>query len=316
MKECVSGSSLPCGGQCNFHYHKACVEGMTDEFVDNCTQLNKIHGGSFFLCLICRRVIEFMNTTFKQQGEEIKEAKDETKEIKALFKDEIKELKNQIKVLTLEVKVLTEKVSKSEVKADQAVVQTNQVRESMARVEKEVETGMEQAVKEAKEDMTEEMKERDEKATNLVIYGLKESREEETEARKKDDKQMMKELAQVLEVDLEDGFEVKYRAGKKRDDGTPRPMIVKLDAEEKREQLLARAGRLARNTTWKEVFVRPDLTKRQREEANKKEAKLREEATRKTDEAKNEGKRGRYIVVGTRGSSRRVVWREEREEER
>ena len=58
------------------------------------------------------------------------------------------------------------------------------------------------------------------------------------------------------------------------------------------------------------------MTRRQREEANRREAKLREEATKKTDEAKNEGRRGRYIVVGTRGSSRRVVWREEREEER
>ena len=201
-------------------------------------------------------------------------------------------------------------------KADQAVVQTNQVRESVARVEKEVETGMEQAVKEAKEDMAEEMKERDDKATNLVIYGLKESKEAETEKRKEDDKQMMKELAQALEVDLEEGFEVKYRAGKKREDGTPRPMIVKLNIDEKKEQLLARAGRLAKKQEWKDVFVRPDLTRRQREEANKMETKLREEATKKTEEAKNDGRKGRYIVVGTRGSSRRVVWREEREEER
>ena len=197
-------------------------------------------------------------------------------------------------------------------KADQAVDTTNQVRESVARVEKEVESGMEQAVKEAKEDMTEEMRERDEKATNVVIYGLKESGKEETEARKEDDRQMMKELAQALEVELEEDFEVKYRAGKKREDGTPRPMIVKLSADEKREQLLAKAGRLAKKSTWKDVFVRPDLTRRQREEANRREAKLREEATKKTDEAKNEGRRGRYIVVGTRGSSRRVVWQEER----
>ena len=64
------------------------------------------------------------------------------------------------------------------------------------------------------------------------------------------------------------------------------------------------------------MFVRPDLTKKQRDEANRKEAKLREEATRRSEEAKNDGRKGRYIVVGTRGSSRRVVWREEREEER
>ena len=160
--------------------------------------------------------------------------------------------------------------------------------------------------------MTEEMKEREEKAPNVVIYGLKESKEEDPEARKEDNKQMMAELAQALEVEVETGaFEIKYRAGKKRDDGTPRPMIVKLSTEQKKEQLLARAGRLAKKPTWKEVFVRPDLTRRQRDEANRKEKKLREEAEKKTEQAKNDGRNGRYIVVGLRGSSRRVVWKEE-----
>ena len=108
---------------------------------------------------------------------------------------------------------------------------------------------------------------------------------------------------------------MKFKTRKKRDDQTPRPMIVKLCTDEKKEQLLARAGRLAKKPAWKEVFVRPDLTRRQRDEANQKEKKLREEAEKKTEEAKNDGKRGRFIVVGLRGSTRRVVWREEREEE-
>lgn len=60
--------------------------------------------------------------------------------------------------------------------------------------------------------------------------------------------------------------------------------------------------------------MRPDLTRRQRDEANKKEKKLREEAEEKTEAAKNDGKKGKFIVVGQRGSSRRVVWREEKEE--
>ena len=75
-----------------------------------------------------------------------------------------------------------------------------------------------------------------------MIYGLKESKKVKPDARKKDDKQMMAELAQALEIDLEEDFEVKYRAGKKRDDGTPRPMIIKLGTDEKKELLLARAG--------------------------------------------------------------------------
>ena len=45
----------------------------------------------------------------------------------------------------------------------------------------------------------------------------------------------------------------------------------------------------------------------QREEARKEEKQLRELADKKTEESKNEGKRGRYLVVGQRGR-RRIVW--------
>ena len=88
-KECIvgNGSSLPCGGACGFHYHTACVDGMTPKFAENCETMARIHGISPFFCLICRRFIEFSNTTFKQQGDEIKAVKDENKDIKAYFKD-------------------------------------------------------------------------------------------------------------------------------------------------------------------------------------------------------------------------------------
>ena len=57
----------------------------------------------------------------------------------------------------------------------------------------------------------------------------------------------------------------------------------------------------------KSVFVSQDLTWAQREEARKEEKELRELAEKKTEEAKKDGKKGKYLVVGQRGR-RRVVW--------
>ena len=42
-------------------------------------------------------------------------------------------------------------------------------------MEKEIESGMEQAKKEVKEEMSVEMKEQEKKATNIVVFGVKES---------------------------------------------------------------------------------------------------------------------------------------------
>ena len=76
--------------------------------------------------------------------------------------------------------------------------------------------------------------------------------------------------------------------------------------------MLKNASRLMRTDDMKRVFISPDLTWEQREEARKVETRLREEAEKKTAEAKNEGRRGRYVVVGQRGK-RRIVWAPERE---
>ena len=51
-----------------------------------------------------------------------------------------------------------------------------------------------------------------------------------------------------------------------------------------------------------------DLTKKQREENSKREAKLRKEAEEKNEEAKNDGRTGGSYKVKGRGEGRRVVW--------
>ena len=221
-QECTggNGSSLPCGGACGFHYHTACVDGMTPEFAENCATMTKIHGISPFFCLICRRFIDFSNTTFTQQADVIKSVKDEGKETKAYFKDEIKDVKIQLKTVTLENKVLIEKVAKLETNSDLEMYErmdriesrlnaaearandaearandaearanaaelelqqvkaevekmkngTDQVKEQIVVMEREIETGMEKAKNEFKEEMTTEMRAKEEKASNIVIY--------------------------------------------------------------------------------------------------------------------------------------------------
>ena len=143
-----------------------------------------------------------------------------------------------------------------------------------------------------------------------MVYGLAEAEDEEAERRKEHDKAKMEALADEIGVSLEGEVEVRFRAGRKREDGKPRPMIVRIEREETRQRLLSNARKLARKEEWRSVFLSHDLTWKQREEARMEEKKLREEADRKTQEAKNGGRGGgRYIVVGQRGR-RRVVWKE------
>ena len=122
-----------------------------------------------------------------------------------------------------------------------------------------------------------------------------------------------------MEVEIEGDIKVMYRAGAKRTDGKPRPLIVKVAHEATREKLITNGNRLAKKQEWRQVFVSLDLTYRQREEARKLDAKLYEEAEKKTEDAKNEGRGGgRYRVVGQRGrrreeGGRRIEWRDDRE---
>ena len=82
---------------------------------------------------------------------------------------------------------------------------------------------------------------------------------------------------------------------------------MRIGDDEARERILKDSRKLARSPAFRSVFVAQDLTWSQREEARREEKELRELAEKRTEEAKNEGKRGRYLVVGQRGR-RRVVW--------
>ena len=277
----VTSKSLCCQ-MCEFWFHSDCVPGMTKEYFDNCRQTQSLIGHTAFLCHLCRRVIGKINGAMKKMEEQVKA------------------LGNQVAVLAKENETLAQRVENMEVK-------TTKVKEGLEGVEKEVMSGMERTKEEVKRDMGKEMKEREERSQNVVLYGIEESKAAEVEERVREEQEKVEEVMSAIGVELREKAEEKFRAGKKIDGGKPRPLIVRIADDENRERVYRDARKLARIPALRSVFVAHDLTWAQREEARKEEKELRELAEKKTEEAKNEGKRGKYLVVGQRGR-RRVVW--------
>ena len=124
----------------------------------------------------------------------------------------------------------------------------------------------------------------------------------------------MEQVIRAMGVEAKGEIEVKFRAGKRSEESEqkPRPLIVKITDDETRERIYKDARKLARDSEMKRVFVSQDLTWAQREEARKEERRLRDEAERKTEEARKDGKKGKFLVVGQRGR-RRIVWTDREE---
>ena len=278
-------------GFCEMWFHSKCVEGMTPEFLDCCDKMNRLYGGSAFLCVSCRKLAAKLNGS-----------------VKAL-EQRMTAIEERLKTVELERDALKQQVEKTDNKADQ-------VKEGIGRIEKEIEEGMEKAKNEVKEEVGNEMKEREARSGNVVLYGIVEKEEEDVEKRKEAELGTVKEVARDIGVELKGEVKVKFRAGKREETRErPRPLIVTIEDKESREKLLNEARKLARSEKWKTVYVSRDLTWKQRDEARKEEQRLRELGERRTEEAKKEGRKGKYVVVGRRGS-RRLVWFEEGREER
>ena len=259
---------------------------MSEQFRECCDAMNRINGGSAFLCVICRKLATKLNGSIT----------DVNKKVDAL--------EARVQTLELQNKILNEKVEKTESK-------TEQVKEQVGGIEKEIDAGMQKAKEEVKEEMSAEMKNREERKMNIVIYGIDESDKEEAEERKKEDEKKVAEIATEIGVATKGKVEVKWRLGKKVEgENKPRPMIVQLEDAESRAKLLEKARFLARNANpaWKRVYLAPDLTWQQREEARKKEEELRKQAEKMTAEAALAGGAGEvYRVIGSRGNRRIVV---------
>ena len=209
-------------------------------------------------------------------------------------------MEQKLTTVELERKCMTAKIESLESK-------NHQVNENVQKMEGEVASGMEKAKEEVKGEMREEMKGREEKKENIVIYGLKESADPDGRKRKDEDDEAVKSLATEIGVQFNGEIRTSYRAGPKKDDDRPRPLIVTIKDKETHKGILTNARRLFGKDLWKKVFVSHNLTWRQREEIRKEERKLKEEAETKTEEGNGAGRVGKCIVVGPRGR-RRLKW--------
>lgn len=294
-------TSIWCG-ICETYWHIKCIKGMTYEFVDTCEKLNKIYGGSSYLCTCCRKIIGKMSKTVQEIEAKMTKSQQETE-------TRMSKMENDLKTAELERDALKQRLENMETKTDQ-------VKDKVIGVEKEIEAGMEKAKTEMTQEMAKEMREREGRNENIVVYGVTESEKEGREEKEKEDKEKVMEMAKQIGVEIRGDVEVKFRAGKKKEDDTiPRPLVVKIPDEETREKILDQARFLAKRDGWDKVYVAPDMTWKQREEAKKEEAEMKEEAERKTEEARAEGKKGKFAVIGRRGR-KRMVWWEERERDR
>ena len=84
-EDCSTGNAIPCGF-CETWFHTKCVGGMTAEFIDCCDKMNRLTGGSAFLCISCRKLATKLNGSFKEMGERLREMESHKKVIMEVFR--------------------------------------------------------------------------------------------------------------------------------------------------------------------------------------------------------------------------------------
>ena len=81
-------------------------------------------------------------------------------------------------------------------------------------------------------------------------------------------------------------FDLKFRIGQKQD-GKVRPIVISMRNIGDKESVLKNANRLRDHQTWRKIYLKPDLTKSQREFVKAQEAELKVEAARRNSLLKN-----------------------------
>jgi hypothetical protein len=176
------------------------------------------------------------------------------------------------------------------------------VRQQVDKLSEKVENISRQAAGAAAIDETsvyEELREREQRKTNVVIYGMKEAPARYTGMERWDwDKDSCGNLFRALKIDMpETSIKFLRRVGEAGEQ--PRPLVVGF-YEEKDKKRLLRGD--TRNTAFSDVEVCPDLTKRQRQE----EAEMKKEAVKRNQQMGDEdrAKNLAWQVVGPRGERR------------
>ena len=104
-----------------------------------------------------------------------------------------------------------------------------------------------------------ELEDRNRRKCNLIVHKLPDSEDS------KDEETFLSICKDVLGLDVK--IVTIKRLGQQR--GLPRLLLVVLENEDIKRQILARSPRLRQSDSWKTVFITPDLTRQEREEGKR-----------------------------------------------
>ena len=108
-------------------------------------------------------------------------------------------------------------------KMERLEAQLDQVRAQIVALQTEIEDGMEKPVKVVKEEVSVERRQMEEKASNIVLYGLMEAEGDDAKERKEKDEETVKKIALAIGVEIAGSIDAKYRAGKRIQGGEASP---------------------------------------------------------------------------------------------
>ena len=204
-----------------------CIEGMNPDYLENIEKLHDLMGMSGFLCKTCKKVATKVGKEMKGLGEKMVD------------------LENRVVILELERDNLMAKVEALEAKGQKAEAEMKGWNVQISKAKKEV-------ITEIKCDL----KEKEERSENLVIYGLDECKEKDVKKRVEHDEKLLKEVVKVTEVEVKGRIEVKFRAGKPREDGKARPLIITVKDDDSRKNSLKTLENLGERKDGKEFILR------------------------------------------------------------
>ena len=128
-----------------------------------------------------------------------------------------------------------------------------------------IESGLQQVKKSCDNNfdtMLKEMNEIEEKRLNVVIFGLPETQTQDRSTARDLDVGCLDGILEKITGHKMD-FDVKFHIGAKAENKI-RPIVVKVSSLQAKEELLKKSATLQDHQQWKDVYIKPDLTKLQR----------------------------------------------------
>lgn len=253
---------------CGLWIHKTC-SAISDEFFKHLEDQVKNTGMAYWACRPCQNYAQGITKKMKSVEKRVDDVVNNVEEVKK----DLKEVKDGV----------------------------DRVGERMKKVEEAAATSAENSTNQ----VFQELREREVRKHNLVLQGVPECDQAAATGKERQnwDFNKCEEICRELGLSLDrEAFKFCRRVGAATEG--PRPLIVGFYTEMERSLLLRKARNLA-ETSYSDVTVAPDLTKRQRQE----ERELWDEAAKKNVNRSSEQlqKNLEWAVVGSRGEKRLVL---------